>query len=84
MGKITKSCKVIGVNDAFKDLQGEQDDEFILINISDSVHNLTFKGKEYLFDIKGCIFTKKETILLTGFLSDNTNQVGKIAFELFN
>lgn len=84
MGKITKYCKVIGTNDAFKALQSEQDEEFNLINIADSVHNFTFKGVDYLFDIKGSIFTKENTIILTGFLSDNTKQVGKIAIELFN
>ena len=42
MGKITKYCKFIGTNDAFNDLQGQEDEEFILINISDSVHNFTF------------------------------------------
>lgn len=84
MGKITKYCKVIGTNDAFKELQGAEDEEFVLINISDSVHSLTFKGMDYLFDIKGSIFTRENTILLTGFLSDDTKQVGKIAIELFN
>jgi hypothetical protein len=84
MGKITKNCKFIGTNDAFKDLQGQEDEEFILINIADSVHNFTFKGVDYLFDIKGSIFTREDTIILTGFLSDNTKQVGKIAVELFN
>lgn len=84
MGKVTKNCRVIGANDAFKDLKGQEDEEFILINISDSVHNFTFKGVDYLFDIKGSIFTRENTILLTGFLSDDTKQVGKIAIELFN
>lgn len=84
MGKITQYCKVIGTNDAFKNLHGEKDEEFSLINISDSVHNFTFNGVDYLFDIKGSIFTKENTIILTGFLSDDTKQVGKIAIELFN
>lgn len=82
--KIVKNCKVIGSNDAFKDLHGKLDEEFELINIADSVHNFTFLCQEYLFDIKSSIFTKENTIILTGFLSDKTKQVGKIAVELFN
>lgn len=84
MGKVTENCRIIGTNDAFKDLQGQEDKEFVLINISDSVHGFTFKGVNYLFDIKGSIFSKEDTIILTGFLSDDTKQVGKIAIELFN
>lgn len=82
--KITKNCRFIGTNDAFKNLQGQSDEDFILTNIADSVHEFIFQNQKYLFDIKGSIFTKENTIILTGFLSDDTQQVGKIAIELFN
>jgi hypothetical protein len=82
--KITKNCRVIGTNDAFKNLQGQSDEDFILTNVADSVHEFVFQEQKYLFDIKGSIFTKENTIILTGFLSDDTQQVGKIAIELFN
>jgi hypothetical protein len=84
MGKVTENCRIIGTNDAFKDLQGQEDKEFVLVNIADSVHEFIFRDQKYLFDIKGTIFTKENTIILTGFLSDDTQQVGKIAIELFN
>ncbi|MEN9513241.1 MAG: hypothetical protein RJB16_1001 [Bacteroidota bacterium] len=82
--KITKNCKVIGTNDAFKNLQSQSDENFTLVNLADSVHEFIFQDQKYLFDIKGVIFTKENTIILTGFLSDDTQQVGKIAIELFN
>lgn len=84
MEKITKYCKIIGSNEVFNLLKDELSEDFSFKNLSGTIHEFIFNSINYTFDIKRCIITDKNSILLEGFLSDNINNVGLIILELYN
>ena len=73
--------KVIGANETTKPLM---DEEFLLGETKRVKHGvvrkLSLKGKTYLFDEKGVDFYP-DRVLVHGLLSDDEENVGRIAFE---
>ena len=51
--------------------------------VGDSMHELTLNGKKYIMEIHETIFTDEKTILISGYVTDNSG-VGKFGFEVFS
>lgn len=70
--------KVVGTNQATEHLIGET--ASLTQTFIGSVRELTFGEKKYLFDEKSVDFLP-QCVLINGFLSDNEQNVGRIALE---
>jgi hypothetical protein len=75
---MTGKIKIVGTNTATNFLRGQEDNEATLIS-SGLLHNLKFKGEEFLFDLKKTTVIEN-TILFWGWLS-NEWSAGQICFE---
>jgi hypothetical protein len=75
---MTGKIKIVGTNAATYFLRDQEDNQATLVS-SGLLHNLTFKGQEFLFDLKKTIVIEN-AILFWGWLSNNQS-AGQICFE---
>ena len=73
--------KVIGTNSTTKHLEDSifEFEEFVFTQ-RNQILSTIFEGSQYLFDIKSVAMCDKG-VLISGFISDETNKVGRISFK---
>ncbi len=74
----------VGANHLFPEFPLGEKVDFELSQVSSgaSIHILTFKEVEYLFEIKKAVFINKKEFLITGFIVDDRKEkrLGEISF----
>ena len=76
--RMNAKFKVVGTNKTTEYLMGQK--ASLTESYANSVKELSFDGKKYLFDEKSVDFLS-DSVLIHGFLSDNQQNVGRIALE---
>lgn len=76
--RMNAQFKVVGTNTTTEYLMGQK--ASLTESYANSVKELSFNGKKYLFDEKSVDFLS-DRVLIHGFLSDNEQNVGRIALE---
>lgn len=72
--------KVIGANELFP-WQCNQEINAEITHLENDMHQVMVDGVKYVLEISKFFVVNNSKIILSGFLTDNTN-VGKIGFEL--
>lgn len=75
--------KIAAINEVFPTFNLGEDVNFSISYVGDGMHQLMHGDIKYIFEPKKTIIMNEGSILIEGFITDNSN-VGQMAFEFYS